>query len=168
MKSPRLDANTVVDAHQVGIWRYLRFLGCEPSEADDICQETFLSVLEAPFEDHDNAATASYLRTVARNLLLKAKRHSARKPRVEDLERAEDVWARVAAADSGDGYVDALRRCLAQMKGRARLALDLRYRESRSRAQIAAQLQIHEDGVKSLLQRARSSLRDCIERRLGT
>jgi len=34
----------LVRAHQAGVWRYLRFLGCEPSEADDLVQETFLDV----------------------------------------------------------------------------------------------------------------------------
>ena len=40
----------LVRQHQAGVWRYLRFLGCDRPLADDLTQETFLAVLETPFD----------------------------------------------------------------------------------------------------------------------
>ena len=31
----------VTEEHQAGVWRYLRYVGCEPPEADDLTQDTF-------------------------------------------------------------------------------------------------------------------------------
>ena len=47
--------------------------------------------------------------------------------------------------------------------GRARTAIDLRYRDGRSRAEIAAELNMAPEGIKTLLRRTRDSLRRCIE-----
>ena len=45
------DPAQLIEKYQVGVWRYLRALGCEPALADDLTQETFLSVLQHPFTD---------------------------------------------------------------------------------------------------------------------
>ena len=42
----------------------------------------------------------------------------------------------------------------------------MRYDEDRSREEIAARLDLTADGVKTLLRRARASLRDCVERKI--
>jgi RNA polymerase sigma-70 factor (ECF subfamily) len=165
MKRP-VDVHHLVSTHQVGLWRYLRLLGADPGEAEDLCQETFLAVLRRPFEEQSRAATAGYLRTVARHLLLKVRRRQRLAPREEDLDRAEELWCRDAAADGGDAWVAALRSCLEQMTSRVRRAFELQYRERRSRAELAAALGLGEEGVKSLLQRSRQRLRECIERRI--
>ncbi|MBN2474292.1 MAG: RNA polymerase sigma factor [Pirellulales bacterium] len=158
----------LVRAHQAGVWRYLRFLGCDPTEADDLVQETFLAVLRKGFEVRSPAETAAYLRTVARNRLLMARRQQSNHPPVVDLEAAEAVWARVAGEDGLSDYLAALGDCLQKAVGpRARQALELQYRDRASRAEIAAELRLAVEGVKTLLRRARSALRDCVERRLG-
>ena len=41
----------LVRRHQVGVWRYLRFLGCPPELADDLAQDTFLALMRHPPED---------------------------------------------------------------------------------------------------------------------
>jgi DNA-directed RNA polymerase specialized sigma24 family protein len=48
-----------------------------------------------------------------------------------------------------------------------RRALELRYGSTRSRAQMGAELALSNDGVKSLLRRARAALRACVERRMS-
>ncbi|HUT13782.1 MAG TPA: RNA polymerase sigma factor [Thermoguttaceae bacterium] len=158
----------VVRAHQAGVWRYLRFLGCDPTEADDLVQETFLEVLRKGFEDRSPAQTAAYLRTVARNRLLMARRKASRAPRAVDLEAAEAVWAEVAGEDGLGDYLVALGDCLeVAVNPRMRRALELQYRDRAGRAEIAAELELEVEGVKTLLRRARSALRDCVERKLG-
>jgi len=92
----RADVAGLVRGHQAGVWRYLRFLGCDPDKADDLVQESFLAVLRDGFEERSPGQTAAYLRTVARNRLLMARRKERARPTAVDLEAAEAVWARVA------------------------------------------------------------------------
>jgi RNA polymerase sigma-70 factor (ECF subfamily) len=162
-----MDVAELVQLYQAGVWRYLRFLGCEPSLADDLTQETFLTIHRSPFEQRSPQATGCYLRTVARNLFMAALRRSRREPAVEDLDRADEVWRRFAADDGGESYLEALRECVNALDGRARQAIELRYQDDRSRAEIAAKLDLGEEGVKALLRRTREVLRRCIEKRLG-
>jgi RNA polymerase sigma-70 factor (ECF subfamily) len=152
-----VDLESLVHRHQAGLWRYLRFLGAEPTEADDLVQETFLAVTRADFAQRDDRQTAGYLRTVARNQLLAWRRKQHREVSTVELE---------AADDSLSDYVDALRACVEKLEGRARRAIDLHYRVGASRAAIATELEMKPDGVKTILRRTRDLLRECVGRRL--
>ncbi len=70
---------------------------------------------------------------------------------------------------SGDGfdYVEALQKCLAKLQGQQRRVLDMFYGEAFSRIQIAEAMNMSEDGIKSLLRRVRTALRNCVQTRLG-
>jgi RNA polymerase sigma-70 factor (ECF subfamily) len=160
------DLGELVQTHQAGVWRYLRFLGCDPSQADDLTQETFLAIHARPFEERTPEATTGYLRTVARNLFLMSLRRAKRQAIVENLEVIEDVWRRYAA-DDGEAYREAMRDCVETLEGRAKAAIDLFYRDQRSRCDIARELEMTEDGVKSLLRRTREILRKCVEKKVG-
>ncbi len=161
------DLASLVHRHQAGVWRYVRFLGADPSEADDVTQETFLALARAEFVERDERQTAGYLRVVARNQLLALRRKQNREPGTVELEAADSVWAAAAGPDGSLArYLDALGDCLKLLEGRAREAIDLHYRESVSREAIAAQLEMQPDGVKTLLRRTRQSLRECVERKL--
>jgi RNA polymerase sigma-70 factor (ECF subfamily) len=163
-----IDLAGMIKNHQAGVWRYLRVLGCSPAEADDLTQETFLAVLQRPFTDLGPAATAGYLRKAARNLFLSAKRRNARWVSVAELDEVEAAWSRWAGDDGGQTLLAALEVCLGTLAERARKALELRFREGRSRSEIAAGVGMSEDGAKNLLQRAKQHLRECIERRMRT
>jgi len=156
------DVVRLVQAHQREVWRYLRFLGASTELADDLTQDTFLQLLRAPFAERDPAATAGWLRTVARNLYVK----SFRRPPFAsaELDAMEASWGTFAGDDGGEGSLARLRHCVQQLAGRARDVVRLHYEERRSRADIGARLGIGEDGVKSLLRRTRAALRACIER----
>src|SRR5690242_14704515 len=59
-------------AHRLGIWRYLRFLGCDDAAADDLTQETFLAVARGASGNGEPVRDLpAYLRGIARNLFLK-------------------------------------------------------------------------------------------------
>jgi RNA polymerase sigma-70 factor, ECF subfamily len=164
-QSPGLDPATLIRRYQTGIWRYLRALGCEPSQADDLTQETFLAVLQHPFVDYGPAATAAYLRKVAYNQMVSAQRRAGKVTAVEDIEQFDRAWEDWAGNDEGEARLEALRECLQQLTDRARMALDMRFRDRESRADIAAFLHISEHGAKNLMQRAKQQLRRCIERK---
>lgn len=166
--SAGLDVAGLIKNHQVGVWRYLRVLGCSPTEADDLTQDTFLAVLQRPFKDLGPAATAAYLRKAARNLFLTSKRRNARWATLAELDELEAAWSRWAADDGGHQLLAALEHCLTTLAERARKALEMRFREGRSRSEIAAGVGLSEDGAKNLLQRSKHHLRECIERRMRT
>ena len=163
------DLAGLVRRHQAGVWRYVRFLGADQSEADDLTQETFLAVARGQFVERDERQTAGYLRVVARNQLLALRRKQNREVSTVELEAADSVWAAAAGPDGSlNNYLDALRDCLGQLEGRARQAVDLHYHEHAGREAIAEKLGMLPDGVKTLLRRTRSILRECVDRKIKT
>lgn len=162
----RPDVVELVRQYQAGLWRYLRYLGCDSAQAEDLVQETFLTVLRKGFEDRGPAATHAWLRTVARNLFLMSVRKSDRSPVIENPDLADEVWASVARDDGGNASLDALSDCLETLDGKASKAIRLRYEQNHSRAQMAGALGMTEEGIKTLLRRTREILRRCVERRI--
>jgi len=160
------DPVVLIEAHQNGVWRYLRALGCEPSLADDLTQETFLAVLQRPFQDFDPRATAAYLRRVAHNLYVSHHRRAGKVTAVENIEEFDMAWEKWAGNDNGEAMLEALAECREELTDRARLALEMRFRDRGSRAEIADALGISEHGAKNLMQRAKKQLRECIERKM--
>ncbi len=167
------DLATLVDNHQAELWRYLRYLGAKPAEADDLTQDVFLEVARKPFVQHSPQQSAAYLRTVARNRLLMFRRKQQREGQQVDIELAESAWAETVwnekiADGKWDGYTAALADCTEQLEGKSRKVIDLHYREKTSREKIAESFDMKPDGVKTLLRRIRQKLRECIERKLVT
>lgn len=160
------DPAALIEAHQAGVWRYLRALGCDPALADDLTQDTFLAVLERPFRHYSEAATAAYLRKVAFNRLVTVQRRAGRVTAVENLEQLDHNWSRWAAEDQGEALLETLKECFGQLGHRAQLALRLRFHDRRPRVEIAEALGISEHGAKNLMQRAKRQLRDCLEGKL--
>ncbi len=159
-------AERLIAEHQAGIWRYLRALGCDVAEADDLTQDTFLAVLQRPFKKYSAAATAAYLRRVAYNRFISARRRSGRVVLVEQIEEIDRAWGRLVSDDQGEALLEALKGCLEDLTQRARMALEMRFRDRSSRLEIAAALEITEHGAKNLMQRAKKQLRNCIEGKL--
>ena len=160
------DPVRLINQYQAGVWRYLRAIGCSPSQADDLTQETFLAVLQRPFQDVNPAATAGYLRKVALNALISQKRRSGKVTAVENVEELDRTWTSWAGDESGEAVLEALRDCLQHLGERARMALEMRFRDRSSRLEIAEALEISEHGAKNLMQRAKQQLRACIETKL--
>ncbi len=165
----RRAADTLIRRHQVGVRRYLRMLGCDEALADDLTQEAFLKVLNLrDFTEHNDQATAAYLRRTAYHLLVSHHRKGGRTRIVFTADPLDEVWNRWAGADlSGDPTLDLLRACLDGLSDRARLALAMRFSDDASRSEIAAALNISEHGARNLMQRAKEQLRDCIQSKLS-
>jgi len=155
-----------VAKHQVSVWRYLRSLGCAAEEAEDLTQETFLKVWEKPYEELSDVATRVYLRTVARNMLIDRRRKQGRHLPPQTIESIDQFWSK-SDHQQPDELLELLGECLAGLTDRARMALGLRFREKKSRTEIAAALEIGEHGAKNLMQRAKQQLRECIEEKLA-
>lgn len=140
-------------------------LGCDDSRADDLTQETFLRVLRREtFVQHNEAATAGYLRRTAYNLLVSDHRKHKRVTTVPDASSIDEIWNRWAGKDiTGNRAVDALKDCFSNLSERAQLALTMRYTSEATRNQIAEALEISDHGARNLMQRAKGKLKDCVE-----
>ena len=157
------DPAALIEQYQAGVWRYLRVLGCTSEEAEDLTQETFLSVLSRPFKHYSQAATSAYLRKVAYHLFVSAHRRSKRVRLIENVEELDYVWSKWAGQDNWEELILKLKSCLDGLTERARRALEMRFRDRSSRSAIAEELEITEHGAKNLMQRAKQQLRKCVE-----
>jgi RNA polymerase sigma-70 factor (ECF subfamily) len=171
---------SLIRTHQAMVYRYLRYMGAAADVAEDVAQETFFAAYKSgsvPLEDAaaEGGRCAAWLRGVARNQLLMYFRKSRSNPVSSDptvlaqaLEQADAIWAtELLRAGDGFDYAEALQKCLQRLQGTQRKVLDLFYGEEYSRAQIAQSLNMSEDGIKSLLRRVRSALRECVQSRLN-
>ncbi|MFY7950060.1 MAG: RNA polymerase sigma factor, partial [Gemmatimonas sp.] len=146
-------------------WRYLRYLGCEATLADDFAQDTLLAALRA---HGGHEPPPGWLLRTAHNHLRQHHRTQRRTERVlADLELSHAQWTEVAGADDGDDKLAALRACLAELPERSRQVLQQRYGAGLERSAIARALGLGDEGVKSLLVRVRQVLAACMARRVG-
>lgn len=156
----------LVHQHQADLWRYVRYLGAQATEADDLVQETFLSLARSGFDERSDGETASLLRTAARNQLLMLRRRERRAPPHTELEAAEAVWVNTLPDGRSEPLLDALRDCVAGLEGRSGQIIQLHYTQKLSRDEAAKQLGMSTDGIKTLLRRTRAVLKECVERRM--
>lgn len=157
----------IIHTHQRGVWRYLRFMGCSRAEADDLAQETFLAAWKSDFTEINDAATAGYLRTVARSRFLMLIRTRGRRPREAEFVDVEADWVQLTEhEDEFDQRAIALEDCLQHVQGKARTVIDMNYKQDLRYAEIGEQLGMKPEGVRTLLKRAIAKLRECMERKL--
>jgi RNA polymerase sigma-70 factor (ECF subfamily) len=166
--SRSLDAAALIRRHQRAVWRYLRMLGCDEATADDLTQETFLRVLRKDdFVQHNDSATAGYLRRTAYNLLVSRHRKLGRVQTIAETEMLDESWDRWAGKDlSGDAAVESLQHCFKKLTERAQIALRMRFGSNASRVEIGEALGITDHGARNLMQRAKQQLRNCVEERM--
>jgi RNA polymerase sigma-70 factor (ECF subfamily) len=157
----------MVEEQYLPVWRYLRFLGCSESIADDLAQETFVVVLNRPPVLSDPGALPAYLRSVAKNLYLKSLRRAKSAPALQDLERADAVWERCGRPGDWDAYLEAVRGCLDGLDAGDRELLEKYYRRKITRAGAAAELGFTEEGLKTHLRRLKDRLKRCVKGKLS-
>ncbi|MCP5044075.1 MAG: sigma-70 family RNA polymerase sigma factor [bacterium] len=165
-KSVVLD-EALIRAHQVSVWRFLRFLGAPPAVADDLTQETFLSLLRRPPDDDGPEALARWLRRVAHNAFVSQHRRLRRELASFSLLDLDAGFVELSGASSGEDYLTALDACMATLGQRERELVKLRYTNDENRTAIAKHLDLSEEATKSLLRRVKDRLRHCIQKRLN-
>lgn len=154
----------LVERYQAPTWRYLRLLGADPHEADDLMQEAFVVCAERLRAGEPLQAPGAFLRGVARNLLLGSRRRDRRRPPTGQWLEAVEVFATEQPEAIEDGRIESLRRCVKRLQGRVRQAVEWHHLEGMPREEAARRLGIGLHGLKSLLSRAKESLRECVDR----
>jgi len=145
------------------LWRYLRALGARPDEADDLCHDALLAAVSLSLPDTAEARDAC-LRGVARNHWLRSRRWWQRRREREIATAVEELWVESAADDDGEGLLRQLAHCLERLERRSRTALERHYHDGLDWHEVGRELGLRPNGIKTLAQRARRVLRNCLER----
>ncbi|MFN3244722.1 MAG: RNA polymerase sigma factor [Planctomycetota bacterium] len=156
-----------VDRHQVGLWRFLRALGCDALHAEEHCQDALLAALHRGIDRLPEREAHRWLRTAARNLFRMQLRKDGRRPKTVSLDLLEAGFGELHGQDPDGGRaLQALRSCLRALPGRQRDLIARRYEHGQSRRQIAAAFRLGEAAIKQALRRVRLRLKDCVTRAL--
>lgn len=161
---PEREPGPYPDHDQAAVRRYLRFLGAARHELDDLAQEVLLAAVRT---FGATQPPLPWLLVTARHALQAHLRRLGRRREVADLDRLAAAWTVQMGDDGGAERRAALAHCLQTLPERSRRVVELRYRDGLSRDAIAARTGLGVEGVKSLLDRVRRALGECIERRTG-
>lgn len=138
--------------------------------ADDVVQDTFLTVCARAGSYRRDTNYRAWLFTIARFKVLAALKREAGRgglldPHLAELLVDEPVEARVAEVPERLAALDACVNKLARM---ARRAVELRYRDGLGPTDVAGRLGWQVNALNVALSRARAFLRRCVEESLRT
>ena len=150
--------------HQTAIKAFILSLQPNFSEADDLVQETFLTVTRKAAEFRDGSNFLAWAFTIARFKLLEARRRCGKQPVALSDEVIELLATDVPEAGFFESRFTALRRCLERLAPRAQEIVRLRYHDEHGPEEIASRLDWTANAVNVALTRARISMRDCVEK----
>lgn len=153
------------DRHANMVWRVAyRMLG-DATEAEDVAQESLLKLWNhADRWKNGGAGIAPWLKTVTVNQCLDRLRRKrfASNEEVPDHEDEAPLADRlIEAVESGQAVKD----CIETLPDRQRAAVILTYYEEQPNQGAAETMEMQLKAFESLLFRARSSLKGCIERK---
>ncbi len=159
----RLAFHELVRRHHRTAWGVaLRFAGHD-DDAEDLVQDTFLTVFQKAASYRSQGRFSSYLLCILANRSISG--HRKQRPILvaslpEPTGGPEGESSLVQAQASA--RIAAL---LAELPERQRMAIVLRYYQELSHAEIAETMEISQKAVERLLHRARLTLRDKLDRR---
>ena len=160
------DCSKLARDHYDYVWRYVRYLGCDEFEVDDLVQDTFLEVWRRPFRYQGARAARAYLRKVARGRFGRRIRNTTRQPLLVNLDEADAAWCDAFPDEDDSDHVLALRACFRRLPERTQRILRARYENGMRREEIAQLIGMTAEGIKTLMRRAREALRACIQKKL--
>ena len=172
MPLPQEPQNTLVQRlfvqHIVPLRGFLLGLTADPHRVDDLVQETFLTVVEKADDFRAGTNFRAWIFTIARFKLLATFRDASRGPAsVLDPDVIETLCAKEPDFSGNEDRMRHLPACLEKLAPQARRAMELCYQRTQRPVEIAANMGWTAGAVKVALSRARSFLRECIERRLA-
>ncbi len=147
---------------------FVRGMISELSTVDDIMQEVALALYSA-FADYDPSRPfVAWALGIAKNKVHDRWRAVALSRQVAHDPELLEALTQISAemADELDEQRSALQECLRQVEGRSWDLLQRHYVHGHQPRDIASTLGIEAGHVRVLLNRVRSALRQCVERRL--
>jgi RNA polymerase sigma-70 factor (ECF subfamily) len=169
MPDPRKLFEALVREHAAMLTVYLRSALGNTSDVDDIFQETLI-VAWRRLDDFDQTRSfGPWLRGIAKRLVLA---HSRKQGLVVCntvvLDRVDARLGQLAArqGDTWQEKLDVLQACVDSLPEHYRAVVSQRYLQQRAVLQVSEALKLSTAAVKKRLQRARSLVLDCMEKKL--
>ena len=161
---------TLVERHQNAIIGTVAKMLGNPHDAEDIAQQVFLRIWRHAPRYRPDAKFTTYLFTITRNLVFNETRRRGRKNEVSADEREEASNLVIEASPERQPDAELLQAelqravdaAIAALPEAQRMAVVLRRYEQLSYEEIADVLKLSVSAVKSLLFRARTSLRESL------
>lgn len=157
----------IITRYQREVWRVVAWGLHDASATEDLTQQAFINAYLNLDRYRDGEDFGAWLRTIARNLVRNELRRRARE---DQRMRHYDVWLRqqlrdpIQAERDAQAMDEALRACRQQLAPTAARAVELRYDQGRTFADIARELDRTIAAARQMLQRVRAALRRCVTR----
>jgi len=151
------------------IWAYCLALCRDPTAAEDLFQDTHLTICRKWQDWREPAPFLAWALTIVRFTYLSGLDDRHRRLVLLDTQTLAEVVME-AEAESGHlatARLSALRACLAKLGQRPRQIIERRYLDGSSCEEVARQLGMGLPAVYQMLSRLRRSLADCIASRLA-
>ncbi|MEO5916283.1 MAG: sigma-70 family RNA polymerase sigma factor [Luteolibacter sp.] len=161
---------SLVERHQNAVIGTVAKMLGNASESEDIAQQVFLRIWKNAKRYRPDAKFTTYLYTITRNLVFNETRRKSRKKEVSSDEREENSNNLIEASPDRQPDAELLQSelqravddAIASLPEAQRMAVVLRRYEQLSYEEIADVLKLSVSAVKSLLFRARTSLREAL------
>jgi RNA polymerase sigma-70 factor (ECF subfamily) len=162
---------TLIRRHQNEVWRVGAAMLGDRSATANLVQQTFVNAYERLEQYRPGNDFSRWLKGIARNLVREDLRRSERESRT--LSAYRDY---IAQLYSDEGRTEqhlrdldrAVTACREKLPPAASQALALHYDEGLTVEQVAGVIARTVAGTRQLLFRARTTLRECVEKRLAT
>jgi len=167
MKLPDLPYPEGLAGYREGVYRLLLFLTHNIEAADELTQETYAVALSKGVNPQKGENYGAWLRSIARNLVLKHREKRGRRWLVfssEIMELAERRFVRagVERDDQWESRRNALLSCIQKLPEAGRTLLLRRYQLGESVKQMASDIGIEPRSLSKRFMHIRRSLLDCI------
>lgn len=149
---------------------FLRAAVEDQAAVEDLFQDTMLIAWKKIGEYDRSRPFGAWLRGIARNMVLAHYRSAARQVAFSDGQLLDYLDQRLTQVEAQPGdtleeKIAALADCLGRLSPLYREPLDLHYQDRRTSEWIAERLATTKDAIQKRLQRARSLLAECLERK---
>jgi RNA polymerase sigma-70 factor (ECF subfamily) len=161
----------LVRQHEPMLLAYVLSLVSDPHLAEDIAQETLLIAYQKISTLKNPNAFGAWLRGIARFEAFAAFRNRGREISFEPavLEGMEDVFSAMEeqiVSDDWQQRFQVVEDCFQQLPEKLKTVCQLHYLQNEKTQTIADQLQVGLSAILKRLERARDSIRQCVEQRL--
>lgn len=165
---------SLIERHQHAVLGTVAKMLGSPAEAEDLAQQVFIRVWRSAARYEPSAKFTTWLFTITRNLVFNEVRRRQRKPTVSVEAREEEFHLTIADrerpspdAEMLHGELEAaVDAAIAALPEKQRLAVILRRYEEMPYEEIAKVLKMSVPAIKSLLFRARTDLKNSLQKYL--
>lgn len=162
----------LVREHERMLHAYLLGIVGDSALAEDVAQEAFIQAYRKLPTLKNKEAFGPWLRVIARNIAFATLRQRGREIATdpEVLQGMEEVFAALDSHKLGSTWEERaalVERCFKALPETLHTVCKLHYFEDRLARDIADALRISLSAVLKRLERARNTIRECVERNLG-